>query len=185
MPDKYTLFKEIPQFTRPGGYEVDYPLPNLVIWVEQSIREEGLQMEPDFQRGHVWTEAQQIAFIEFLLRGGRSGRVLYLNNPSWRIQVESGAYNDFVCVDGLQRYTAIRRFIQNEIQVFGSYYKEYTDQLSISLNTMRVNINTLPTKAAVLRWYLEMNAGGTPHDVSELSRVRAMLDAELFNGGAK
>ena len=178
MDEKYTSFRDIPQFTRPGGYEVDYPLPHLVEWVEQSIREEGLQMDPDFQRGHVWTEKQQIDFIEFLLRGGRSGRVLYLNNPGWRIQVTNGAYNDFVCVDGLQRYTAIRRFIQNEIQVFGSYYEEYTDQLSFSLNTMRVNINTLPTKAAVLQWYLEMNAGGTPHEESELSRVRALLAAE-------
>ena len=30
-------------------------------------REEmGLELNPDFQRGHVWTEQQQIAFLEYL-----------------------------------------------------------------------------------------------------------------------
>ena len=32
----------------------------------------GLQFNPDFQRGHVWTEGQQIAFMEFLLKGGKT-----------------------------------------------------------------------------------------------------------------
>lgn len=178
LADRYTRFRDIPQFTRPGGYEVDYPLPSLVRWVESTIAEDGLNMEPDFQRGHVWTESQQIKFLEFILRGGKSGRVLYFNNPSWRTPVNEGEYNDFVCVDGLQRFTAIRRFIQNEIPAFGSLYKEYTDPLSISLNTMRVNINTLTTRAAVLQWYLEMNTGGSPHAQEEIERVKTLLAIE-------
>lgn len=184
MSQKYTSFRDIPQFTRPGGYEVDYPIPSLVQWVKRSIQEENLQMEPDFQRGHVWTKSQQIAFVEFLLRGGRSGRILYFNNPSWKTPVRDGGYNDFVCVDGLQRYTALRRFIENEIKVFGSYYLEYTDTLSISLNTIRVNINTLPTKSAVLQWYLEMNSGGTPHAKKEILRVQELLQTELAGGSS-
>lgn len=177
MGQQYTSFRAIPKLTRDGHYGADYPLPSLVRWVKEKVAEEGLLMEPDFQRGHVWTEKQQIAFIEFILRGGKSGRVLYFNNPSWNHQVEADAYNDFVCVDGLQRFTAIRRFIENEIMVFGSYYNEYTDKLDTSMNTMRVNINDLPTKAAVLQWYLEMNDGGTPHSNEEISRVKAMLAA--------
>ena len=175
--EKITRFRDIPQFTRAGGYEVDYALEYLVKQFAEFEKEEGLQMMPDFQRGHVWTEQQQIAYIEFILRGGRSGKVIYLNNPSWHHQVKEGAYNDFVIVDGLQRVTAIRRFINNEIKVFGSYYKEFTDTLGIN-TTVRVNINDLPTKAAVLKWYLEMNSGGTPHSDSEINRVQQMLEEE-------
>ena len=42
----------------------------------------GLQLNPEFQRGHVWTEEQQIAWVEYYLRGGKSGNTIYLNNHS-------------------------------------------------------------------------------------------------------
>lgn len=133
-------------------------------------------MTPDFQRGHVWTEKQQWAYVEFLLRGGNSGRDLYFNCPSWHNQVPEGAYNEYVCVDGLQRITANRRFINGEIKAFGSYFSEYTDSLRLTQNTVRVHINDLKTRRDVLQWYLEMNAGGTPHTNKELQRVRALLE---------
>ena len=47
-----------------------------------------------------------------------------------------------------------------------------------STATSKLNINTLPTRAAVLQWYLEMNAGGTPHADAEIERVRGLLAAE-------
>lgn len=170
-----TEFKKIPKFTNPGKYQVDNALPYLVHFIEEEVNEYGLILNPDFQRGHVWTEAQQIAYIEFLLREGTSGRDIYLNNPSWHHSVPDGAYNDYVCVDGLQRITAITRFIHNEIKVFGSYFKDFTDPRNITLNTVRVHINDLQTRDEVLTWYLEMNSGGTPHTKEELDRVKAML----------
>jgi len=173
---KLTKFKDIPQFTDCGNYHADYPIDRLVSYIESEQEEMGLQLNPDFQRGQVWTEAQQVAFVEILLRGGRSGRDLYLNCPSWRIQVPAGAYNDYVCVDGLQRITAISRFIHDEIKVFGSYFSEYTDKLHLLHCTMRVHVNDLRTRHDVLNWYLEMNSGGTPHSKEELQRIQDLLD---------
>jgi len=174
---KCTRFADIPKFISHGNYAVDYPIDYLIKWLEEEKQEMDLQMCPDFQRGHVWTEAQQIAFVEFLLRGGKSGRDLYFNCPSWHRQVPEGAYNDYVCVDGLQRITAINRFINNEIKVFESYRKEYTDSPRLLQDTMRVHVNDLKTKREVLQWYLEMNAGGTPHTDEEINRVRKMMEA--------
>jgi hypothetical protein len=70
-------------------------------------------MNPDFQRGHVWTEEQQIAYVEYLLKGGMSGRTFYFNKPSWKNKDTINGYDDFVCVDGLQRTTAIEKFLNN------------------------------------------------------------------------
>jgi hypothetical protein len=36
-------------------------------------------------------------------------------------------------------------------------------------------IYELPTRADVLRYYLAMNAGGTPHPAAEIERVRVLL----------
>lgn len=177
-PAKLTRFQDIPKLIICHN-SCDYSLDYLVKQVKQwTLPEEGgLQLNPDFQRGHVWTQAQQIAYVEYLLRGGISGRDLYFNYPSWRIEVEPGKYNDFVFVDGLQRYTAISKFLADEFPVFGSRYSEFTDSLRLT-NTVRVHINDLDSKEKVLEWYLQMNAGGTPHSTKELDRVRALLAAE-------
>lgn len=46
-----------------------------------------MQLNPDFQRGHVWIENQQIKYIEYILRGGKTARVIYLNNLKTRKEV--------------------------------------------------------------------------------------------------
>ena len=36
-------------------------------------------------------------------------------------------------------------------------------------------VNNLQTKKEVLQWYVDMNAGGTPHTNDEIERVRRMI----------
>lgn len=164
-------FDEIPQFTKPASWRVDMDLTTLVTRIETWVHDEGLQLNPDFQRGHVWTESQQIAFVEFILRGGTTGRDLYFNQPGWMADFTG----DFVCVDGLQRITAIQRFMNNEIQVFGQYYHEFGGKPNAMNHCMIVHVNNLKTKREVLKWYIEMNSGGTPHSKEEIERVQAMM----------
>ena len=58
-------FKEIPQLTREGSYQVNVPLiyvvDNIRKWEEDDYYQ--LQLNPKFQLGHVWTEKQQIAYV--------------------------------------------------------------------------------------------------------------------------
>lgn len=164
-------FRDIPQFTRVGSYQVNMRLDWFVKWIKENQEECGLEMNPDFQRGHVWTEQQQISYIEFLLRGGKSGRVIYFNCPTWSC---GGRDCEFVCVDGLQRTTAIIRFINNEIPAFGIYYKDFEDKLPMDIDVL-INVNELQTKKEILQWYIEMNEGGTPHSQDEIDRVKQMM----------
>ena len=106
-----------------------------------------------------------------------AGNIVYFNCPSWHYEVKSGEYNDYVCVDGLQRLTAICKFINNEIKVFGSYFKEYEDPRGVNQHTLIVNVNDLKTEKEVLQWYIDMNAGGTPHTKDEIERVKRMLES--------
>jgi len=167
-------FNDIKQFTEAGSWECSYSLASFVRAIEE-FEEEGLQLQPDFQREHVWTEEQQIKYIEFILKGGKTGRVIYLNHSKWMgdYDLEKRDF-DFVMVDGLQRTTSIKRFINNEIKAFGLYYKEFTGNIR-TIDGVRININKLKTKKEVLNWYLEMNEGGTPHTEEELNKVKEML----------
>lgn len=73
---KYTKFSDIPQFTRDGSYQCDLNINRVPIWIKEMEEDMNLQLNPDFQRGHVWTEEQQIAWLEFFLKGGKSGNLL-------------------------------------------------------------------------------------------------------------
>lgn len=172
---KIKRFKDIPQFTKTGNYQVDLSPAFLVKWIDDEIEEMSLILDPDFQRGHIWTENQQIQFLEYFFRGGRSGNVLYFNYPSWHSNSQGREYNDYVCVDGLQRITSIQKFINNEIRIFGSFYKEFEDNIRMSDSVFKVNVNDLKTKKEVLQWYIDINAGGTPHSTEEINRVAKML----------
>lgn len=169
-------FKDIPKFiSTENCYRTNYGIRAYVQWLQEEITEMGLEMNPEFQRGHVWTEEQQIKYMEFLLQGGHTGRDFYFNckRGAYNSETSSGLY---VCVDGLQRTTAIQRFINNEIPVFGSLYKDFDRKLFRTEYPITVHINDLDNMKDIVKWYIEFNDGGTPHNKEEIDRVK-----ELYN----
>lgn len=177
-------FSAIPRFIRPGSYTVDVSLADLEFWLASQRRDCVLDLDPDFQRGHVWTDAQQSAYVEFLLRGGESNVTLYFNHPHY--QRTAAAHCDLpdalVLVDGKQRLNACVRFAQDLLPAFGHRLCDYGDagdRRSAMRNArLRMNVNALQTRAEMLQWYLDLNAGGVPHAPHEIARVRALLAAE-------
>lgn len=168
-------FSDIPQFTRSANYRIDVDWDYMInIWLPEKIEKDGLQLDPDFQRAHVWNETQQIRYCEFIIRGGHSSTELFFNHPGWMSNFDG----DMVLVDGKQRIEAVRRLIQNEIPVFGHFYNEYDDNLRITTARFSVNINDLKTRAEVLQWYIDLNAGGIAHTNDEIEKVRKLLDGE-------
>ena len=41
---------------------------------------------------------------------------------------------------------------------------------------MILNVNNLKSEKEVLQWYIDMNAGGTPHTSEEIKRVKKMIE---------
>ena len=164
-------FKDIPQYTSYGTYAPHTPLMSVISWIEYETSE-GLQLNPDFQRGYVWTEQQQISYMEYLLKGGKNAITIYFNMPGWMNNWEG----DFVCVDGLQRITAVMKFMKNELPVFGAYYKDFEDKPHHIY--LIFNVNNLKTRKEVLQWYIEFNSGGTIHTKEEINKVKKLLKEE-------
>jgi uncharacterized protein with ParB-like and HNH nuclease domain len=171
-------FLSIPSFTRTSSYRVfvawRYLLQHMDDWENQADGTAVLDMNPDFQRGHVWTPEQQTAYLEYAIKGGMSGRDLYFNCRGWMGKWDG----PFVIVDGKQRLTAALGFLKGEIPAFGRYYpKDFTDKPHSDIG-FYFNVNDLKTRKEVLQWYLEMNAGGTPHSPEEIHKVEALLTKE-------
>lgn len=173
-------FSDIKQFIRSGSYEIDVSLDSLERTLDYWNEDYGLELNPDFQRGHVWNEEQQIAYIEFLLRGGITAKVIYFNSPAFGGMSNKGNLDDTIlCVDGLQRLTACLRFLKNEIKVFGYYFKEFEGSLRM-MQGLKFNVNSLENREDVLKWYIQFNEGGTIHTKEEIDRVKELLKQEIM-----
>ena len=59
-------YKEIKPFQR-ANYVINQPLESLEDWLKEVDRDFKLELNPDFQRGHVWNEKQQICRCPNLL----------------------------------------------------------------------------------------------------------------------
>lgn len=172
VPADGPRFRDLPKFPR-ATYEISVEWPDL----ERHIgRDDGLPfiMVPDYQRGHVWSEAQQIAYVEYGLMGGENSMVITTNCPGWMADFR-GPYE---LVDGLQRVTAVLRWQRNEIPAFGHYRREYVDRPRMTQGCFRWRVCDLPTRADVLNLYLLLNAGGVVHSPEEIARVRGLLEKE-------
>jgi hypothetical protein len=162
-------FNDIPQFPH-AHYEIDVFWTYLEEHIQHQTEERvaPLDLEPDFQRAHVWTEAQQVAYVEYALRGGEVGRNLTFNCPGWGRDYRG----PYTIVDGKQRLEAVRKFLRNDLRVFGHRYKEFTGKLRTLSHTFKWRVCSLKTRDEVLDLYLGINAGGTPHTAEEITRVQ-------------
>lgn len=168
---KFSDIKQLPK----SYYNIDVDLNSLEQHIQHYL-DQGLELNPDFQRSHVWTQAQQIAYVEFVLQGGVMNTPIYFNCPGF----SSGnrPKGKFVLVDGKQRLTALLAFLHDEIPAFGHIFSQYTDRIRTTISSVKVHVAELNTKKEVLEWYLAINAGGTPHSTEELERVHALLAKE-------
>ena len=171
-------FTDIEPYIQGGNYQVNVNIRYLQETLDDYAEGYGLELNPDFQRGHVWTEEQQIKYVEFFLRQGVSSRIIYFNSPEFGskkgIDIDT---RTIVCVDGLQRLTALLNFVNNKLKVFGYYYSEFEDKPNLSTMTIVFNVNSLTTKKDLLTWYIQLNDGGTPHSKEEIERVKNMLSS--------
>lgn len=61
---KITRFRDIPQFTRSGSYQVHVGWDYLEDQFAQFEKGYGLDLDPDFQRAHVWDRTKQERYVE-------------------------------------------------------------------------------------------------------------------------
>jgi len=176
-------YEDIPRFISPPRYCTHQPWASLEEYLKDLDDRSvpgwlGLQLDPPFQRAHVWTEDKQVAFVEYCLRDGEYSRTLLFNHPNWQ-----GSYQgEMVLVDGKQRLEAVRKFLRNELAIFGgNFLKDFDDQRRLLRSNgahFNVAVNNLKTKREIMIWYLQLNKGGVVHSKEELDKVEEMLKKE-------
>ncbi|MBY3155430.1 DUF262 domain-containing protein [Rhizobium laguerreae] len=131
---------------------------------------------PPFQREHVWTDEQAIAFVNSARRGLPLGTYTFNStmgmSEAARVD-ENGKvsyFGDLWLLDGMQRLTALQRFLDDEFAVEGKLWSEVdkVDQKFFLGNVHFGGYETNLVDENEMRLiYDSMNFGGTPHQEHE------------------
>jgi hypothetical protein len=153
--------------------------PVSIPWELLAEREAGMndfELNPDYQRGPVWSEHQQRRFIGHCLTGGESPPIyVYRDRNSCDVPQE--------VVDGQQRLRAIYAFIEGTIPAEVYHDGSWVELWWKDFDEIDRRNRFLDAKVVFgdwsredrLRFYLRLNSGGVAHPKEELDRVRAML----------
>ena len=103
------------QFTEDAHIKT-WPLSSLV----KKMKEKLLNVEPSYQRGNVWESAEKTKLIQSILGGIQLPALIF-----------SKSGNKLIAIDGKQRLTAMKEFIDNKIKFYNEsdadnfcYYKD-------------------------------------------------------------
>jgi len=168
--------RELEEQTPRCVYGVDIPFD----YLPDSLERFEVDLDPAYQRDHVWTVEQQEAFAGAFLENSRALPSLILNfvNGQDRRPTE--------VVDGKQRITALLAFRNGEIIAkcpcgmnfcIDEIRQNEAAMREVGMFSMHWDFVALPQKQ-VMRYYLRLNAGGTIHTKAELDRVRDLIKAQ-------
>lgn len=174
----YDLIKPLERPTRTFNCSFFY-LENWLAGESENIPH-GVDLIPEFQRGHVWSHSQRTRYMENVLRRvcDDSTLTIRFNCPSWREapHSDSDLVDQMVCLDGLQRLTAIRDFIAGKLEVFGLTFDRLPKRILLRELTIVIKMYDFQYEDELYDFYLDINEGGTPHTETELDRVRNLRD---------
>lgn len=188
MPQRLTSLKGV-YLPIVSAHGLNIPLKDVVDMIEAYP----INLDPDYQRGHVWTDDQQARFMGHLLEGGTCPEIIVNEGEE-----KAGEFPMAEVVDGKQRLTAAVRWRKGEIPAIltpvysnGSWVEreiwfDDLDEISkrrcstvLSLRAVFVHLK----REDVLRLYLKLNRGGTAHNEEEIRRVQELLAQEVSSGG--
>jgi hypothetical protein len=131
---------------------------------------------PPFQREHVWTDEQAIAFVDSARRGLPLGTYTFNSTMSMpeakRLDANGKVsyFADLWLLDGMQRLTALQRFFNDEFKVEGKYWGEVdlVEKRFFLGDVHFAGYETNLVDETVMRLlYDSVNFGGTAHQEHE------------------
>lgn len=171
------LIQPMQQPDRTYDIEASHIDEKLQIW---GGRYGGLEIYPDYQRGNDWEQADQIHYIENLLRGNvdRKGKTILVNIVGFGTDaVKTNIEHAVTILDGLQRYTAIEAFKKAEFTIFNGLSLQDLEHSKYHLQEIELHlaVYNFADKVQLLKFYKMINQTGKAHKQSEFDRIDSMI----------
>jgi hypothetical protein len=159
----------------------------------KAVQDGDISLDPPYQRGHVWTYEKRIKLIFSIIQGTVPAALIINERPreAWFDAAGDRLPTDVV-IDGKQRITAVRMFMEGELAVPESWFPRddvtavqptadgaYTRYQWLSEPARRffarkaapVSETHIPTIAEEAEVYLRVNGAGTPQAAEDIARA--------------
>jgi hypothetical protein len=174
--------KEAESLVLDDDIRFQYSQRDLSSLINTYLRSHGIDLEPEYQRGNVWTLAQKVNLIDSIFNNIDIGKFAVIKRQWGSWESEGSKPYLYEMLDGKQRLTAIVEYYTGQFLYKGKSYddlspfdKHHFKYYSIS------EAETEPlTKAQKYRYFLKLNTTGTPVDPEHMEKVAMMLDETIL-----
>lgn len=151
----------------------------------------GVDFNPEYQRGDVWTEEQKVKLIDSIYKNINIGAIVFVEKM-WHNNKNQVTSDMFEVLDGKQRLTAIFEYMQSKFPYKGKYYYELSpltrnlfeeQQVLIGeLMLFKNNGQSFYNKNYVLEQFIRLNECGTTMKQETIEKAKDILGSAIKNG---
>ncbi len=141
----------------------------------------GIDLDPDYQRGNIWTLDQKVNLIDSIFKNVDIGKFTIISRPWGSNPNKAATPKMWEMLDGKQRITAIIEFYTNRFKYKGKYFCDM--HIRDKQHFKNYNISSGETEPLTdeqkYRYFLKLNTTGTPVDEAHIAKVRKLwLDSK-------
>lgn len=132
----------------------------------------GIDLNPEYQRGNVWTLEDKVSLIDSIFNDIEIGRIVLMKRPS------SGSRKHlYEMIDGKQRLTTLIEFFEDRFAYNGLKYSELNYVNKHQFNSTHIALIETDelTHEQILEFFIRVNTSGRPVDPVHLEKVKSML----------
>lgn len=132
----------------------------------------GVDMNPDYQRGFVWDDADRESLLETIFCNGKIGEFVFVDKPFVSFDTPSSEI-----LDGKQRLSTLIAFYENRFSYKGVYYNDLSGNDKQAFLNYPVSVGECreTDKKQILKIFIMLNKGGRPMSDEHLEKVEKML----------
>ena len=159
---------------------ISYQQRDMMALLMKMVDRYGIDLEPEYQRGNVWTDLQKYSLIESIFKNIDIGKFTVIRRP-W------GTHPDipmtpklYEMLDGKQRLTAIFEYYTGKFMYQGRYFYQlhWRDQHHFKHYNISYAETEPLTNEQKYRYFLKLNTTGTPVDEKHIDKVTKMWENE-------
>lgn len=137
----------------------------------------GIDMNPEYQRGNVWTLEQKVALIDSIFNNVDIGKFTVIRRKWGTCPDKPDTPFLYEMLDGKQRATAIFEYFMGRFAYKGKYYNDlcHLDRHHVKYYSISYSEAEPMTDKQKYRYFIKLNTTGTPVDPEHMNKVAAML----------
>lgn len=135
----------------------------------------GIDMNPDYQRGYVWTQEDKELLLDSVFKNIDIGKFVLVHLSDYEYLERGRSYE---ILDGKQRLSTLIEFYENRFPYKGKYYNDLSYKDKRTFNRLTISVANVheTDKKTVLKYFLMLNRTGRSMDKTHLEKVEQMLN---------